>query len=434
MMRCGFLAGTSRPSHVALVALVVASLLLFGCTTVESLEETRLSMADDPAAFLTANGIPCYPASLPTLYHSGVEWNKRALQLIAEADDYILVTIFLGNLHEASVDVWKALADKVAQGVRVYCMFDSSSYFQMMPDSGRVIAAVMDHVRSLGIPVAEYNPFSLSHTAFLPLLLDRDHRKFWIFDGKRMAIGGINVNYASLALPPETGNIDSMAEFSSPQAIRDMVASFSATWNRYSPNQLDPADFTVPESAGELDSAVWLVDHHWPRSSRTTVMFDAFTLGAGSELWMVQGFAFLTDALIARISNAVQRGVEVHVILSENAGKENYQRAAYYGMLDLIDAGARVHVYNDPQGAFLHLKLMVADNHLVTFGSTNYNFRSQTFSREASIIYDDRRVAAMAMDHIETIMKHTREVDRDEARSYRTFVNYCYHLLMQVWG
>ncbi|MDX9810052.1 MAG: phosphatidylserine/phosphatidylglycerophosphate/cardiolipin synthase family protein [Sphaerochaetaceae bacterium] len=416
------------------VCLLLIFLLVFcSCTTPSTLENTRLGMGS-PTSYMEQNGIPAYQASLPVLYHTGVEWNKRALQMIKEAQDYLLIDIFLGNLHYASVPVWEALADKVAQGVRVYCMFDSSSYFQVDPKTQDIVPAVLNYLRELGIPVVEYNPFSMSHTAFLPLLLDRDHRKFWIVDGKRIAVGGININYASLALPPETGNIDSMAEFSSPGVIRAMVDSFVETWNRYDPRQLDVSDFTVDVQADNLDTSVWLIDHHWPARSQTTVLFDAFTLGAQKELWMVQGFAFLTHALIDRIANAVSRGVDVHIILSENAGKEHYEKAALYGILDLLDVGAHVYIYRDPGEAFLHLKLMVADKHLTVFGSTNYNLRSQTLSREISVVYDDKRLGEMAMDHIEHLMKYARMVDREEALKYRTFGGYLNYLLMQVWG
>lgn len=413
--------------------IIVLLFLLSSCTTSASLERKRLANATDPTTWLTDHKIPSYASTMPLLYNNGVEWNQRSLQLIREAEDYILVSIFLGNLYEVSTDVWHALADKMREGVRVYCLIDSSSNFQTKPQSPVVIPAAMDYLRSLGVPVAEYNAFSLSHAPAMTLLLDRDHRKYWIVDGTYLALGGINVNYASLAHPPESGNIDTMIEVQSPGAIEELLHSFVTTWNRYNPQRLDTADFSVRQ-ARAAETTLWLIDHKWPNNSKTTILFDAFTLGSQEELWMVQGYAFLTKALTNRIINAVDRGVEVHIILSENSGKDNYQGAAYYGMLDLIDAGAHVYLFNDPNLAFLHLKLIVSDQKYSVFGSPNYNFRSQTYSRELAAIFNAEQVAGEAMSHINDLLKHARPVTREEALTYRTFGNYFYYLLMQVWG
>ncbi|MDD4841049.1 MAG: phosphatidylserine/phosphatidylglycerophosphate/cardiolipin synthase family protein [Sphaerochaetaceae bacterium] len=413
--------------------LCLLCLLLFSCTSAASLERERQKISN-PTDYLESHGIEQYASSVPVVYNNGVEWYARAFELVEQAQDYILINTFLSNLLDLSEPLWDLLAKKIIQGVRVYCLFDSSSYFQLYTDRNEVIPAAFNHLRELGIPVTEYNPFSLSNSFFLPMLLDRDHRKFWIIDGKQLAVGGININHASLGLPPESGHIDSMVEVVSPKAIEVLIGSFIDTWNRYNPDTLDPLDFYIEDTQVPLDVSLWLVDHHWPARSQATTMFDAFTLGAQKELWMVQGFAFMTGALTERIANAVDRGVEVHILLSDNAGKPNYEKAAKYGILDLIDAGATVYMYSNPTTAFLHLKLMIADGYLTAYGSTNYDLRSQTLSREISIIFDDEQIASAAKAHVDELLKYCRIVTREEAVSYRNFVNYCYYLLMQVWG
>jgi cardiolipin synthase len=200
------------------------------------------------ADYFAQQGLPRYESSFPQFYHTGTAWNARSLELIANAKDYILISIFLGNLHPSTSEVWDLLAQKIAQGVRVYCIMDSSSYFQLDPDTQAVVPAVMNHLRSLGIPMVEYNAFSLSQLAYIPRLFDRDHRKYWIVDGTYLALGGINVNYTSLGLPPETGNIDTMVEVRSPGAIGEMVVSFVNTWNSYSPDTLEMQDFAIEPS------------------------------------------------------------------------------------------------------------------------------------------------------------------------------------------
>lgn len=421
---------TLVPLIVFLVCLAFSS-----CSTtarLEQLDERELPFDK----VLEESGIESYRSSLPVFYNNGVEWNERSLELIASAQDYILVSTFLGVEDPSTEPVWQALARKAKEGVRVYILIDSSSNFQSVPVSNERIQSAFMYLRELGLEAVEYNPLSLSNLWYLPMLLDRDHRKYWVVDGEILAAGGINVNYSSLDWPPGLGNIDTMAEVVSPGATEAVVRTFAETWNAYSPERLDPDDFSIASTVpvGKPTTDLWLVDHHWPSDSRVPAMFDTFSVYAQEELWLVQGYTFLTKELLDRIKYAIDRGVDVHVVLSEHSTQPKYEMASRYGVLDLIDAGATVHMYDSPEGAFLHLKLIVADGRLVSVGSANYNFRSETLSRELNCIFDDERIGAYWMEYIDALLKHSRVVDREEAQSYRNPRSFFNLLLMQVWG
>ena len=415
--------------------LFMLTLVFMSCSTVsrlDSLREKQLTVSQ----MMAEHDIPAFPSTFPVYYNSGAEWNARSLELIESAEDYILLSTFLGVEHPSTLPVWKALAKKAEEGVRVHVIIDSSSNFQMIPISNERIKAAFMYLRELGIETVEYNSLSLSNIFYIPKLLDRDHRKYWVIDGETLVVGGINVNQTSLDWPPGLGNVDTMAEFTSPGATRSVVDSFVDTWNRYSPKPLASSQFSVNESIPESGehTSLWLVDHYWPSQSRTSALFDLFSLYAQEELWLIQGYTFLTPALLARIRYAADSGVAVHVMLSENATQPKYALASQYGVLDLIDAGATVYMFESPNQAHLHVKMMVADNTLVTMGSTNYNLRSQTLSRELNILFEDTRVASHTMSYIQELMAHCRIISREEAESYRNFRSWFNYLLMQVWG
>ena len=417
------------------VLIIPMLLMLISCSTtsrLESLEQETL----DVTQWMDQLGIPSHETTYPTYYNTGAEWNARTLELIEQAEDYILISTFLGVEHISTAPVWKALARKMEEGVRVYIIIDSSSNFQLVPISDERIKAAFIYLRELGLPTVEYNSLTMGNLFFLPNLLDRDHRKYWVVDGEVLAVGGINVNHTSIDWPKGMGNIDTMAQIISPGTTREVVDSFVATWNRYSPMELDAETFDVPASmpVQEETTKVWLLDHHWPTQSSISSLFDLFSVYAEEELWLIQGYTFLTQALLDRVAYAVEKGVEVNVVLSANSTQPKYEMASRYGVLDLIDAGANVYMFESPEKAFLHLKLMVADNSLVTIGSANYNFRSQTLSRELNLLFEDPKVAAYSMEHVESLMEYCRPVSREEARSWRNFHSWYTHLLMQVWG
>jgi cardiolipin synthase len=151
-------------------------------------------------------------------------------------------------------------------------------------------------------------------------------------------------------------------------------------------------------------------------------------------LWLIQGYTFLTPALLDRIRYAVDRGVAVNVMLSENATQPKYELASLHGVLDIIEAGATVYMYDSPEKAHLHGKFMIADQRLVTMGSINYNLRSQTLSRELNLLFEDEQVAHEVMHHVHALLEHCRVVTREEAQSFRSLRSWYNYLLMQVWG
>ena len=416
-------------------AAVFIIFLIISCTTTGKLQNMHedLTTIDD---FFMDRGFPLYESTLPEMYYTGVEWRERAIELVQEAEDYILISVFLGNYHDSTSSLWELLPRKIEEGVRVYCIIDAASWFQVVPGTSEVVPAAFKYLRDAGVPVVEYNPFSISNLFFTPLQLDRDHRKFWVIDGKYLAAGGMNINLTSYGYPPETGNIDAMAEVISPGSTRQVVKSFVDTWNAYSPEKLNADDFNIvpdiPENRETTD--LWLLDHLWRGSCQVTDMFDAFVVSAEEELWFIQGYSFLNPALIRRISFAAERGVSVNFVISDYARTGNYKRATHYGLLDLIDAGADVYLYTSPIGAFLHYKLIMADRKTAAVGSVNYNLRSQTLSREISFIFRDYRVGEDIAEHIKKLEKNMRKITREEAEEHRTLKNYLSHLFMQFWG
>lgn len=103
-------------------------------------------------------------------------------------------------------------------------------------------------------------------------------------------------------------------------------------------------------------------------------------------------------------------------------------------MLNLMDAGANVFIYDSPIEAFLHYKMFMADRKLTALGSVNYNLRSQTYSREVSYVFNDERIAADIMENLKELLEDSYKVTREQAKEYRTLPNFLMLLLMQFWG
>jgi cardiolipin synthase len=421
--------------RISVIASCIIFVLLTSCSTTQRLEEMS-SQHLSVSQILEQEGITAVSSTYPTYWHNGQSWNTRSLELIESAQEYILISTFLGVEHPSTLPVWQALAKKAAEGVAVYIIIDSSSNFQMVPITNERIQAAYMYLRDLGLNVVEYNSLSLSNLFYIPKLLDRDHRKYWVVDGNTLVVGGININQSSLDWPVGIGSVDTMAELHSPGATQEVVDTFVATWNSYSPLRIDSNSFPVVQKLpiSEEMTSLYLIDHYWPSHAVTSTIFDLFSIYAQQELWLIQGYTFLTPALLDRIRYAVDRGVAVNVMLSENATQPKYELASLHGVLDIIEAGATVYMYDSPEKAHLHGKFMIADQRLVTMGSINYNLRSQTLSRELNLLFEDEQVAHEVMHHVHALLEHCRVVTREEAQSFRSLRSWYNYLLMQVWG
>lgn len=424
-------AGRVLPRLAATAVAAFALLGALGCASYGKLERYR-DTYPDTGAFFESRGIPTFGAAEPRLFMDGGAWFERAMELIAGAEDYILISSFLVTDSEHQATIFEALARRMAEGVRVHIIVDSASYYRAYPMRLEPIPAATPLARSLGLPLIEYNPIRGRRAFTLLALFDRDHRKFWVVDGRTVVTGGQNIDYDSLREVEDGGCIDAMLEYRSPGAAAYLRDSFVRTWNAYSLDMLDAEDFTVRGEPGAYPLAI--VDQGLRQSGLVTDMFDGFMAFASEELWLVQCYTYLTPSLLDKIRFAVDRGVRVNVVLSAEHVNERALYGSHYCMLDLIDAGASVFMYESDLGSLLHFKLILADGVLASVGSANYNLRSQTTSREMSFVVSDPESLALIRGELDSLLLGCRPVGRDEAERCRSLPYFLYNLLMQFWG
>ncbi len=413
--------------------MVIGSLLI-SCSTVNTLSmisEQHPSLA----AYLSEKDIPTAAYRDPQFYYDGSTWSDRAVELIDGAERSILIDSFLIGEHVQTHRIIDAMERAVGRGVQVYLIFDSASYYRVDRFTGRGVPVPLQRIRDAGILITEYNPVRASRIYRLAGLFDRDHRKYWIIDQKTVVVGGMNIDADSLADPSRQGSIDGMTEICSPEAAALLTDAFISTWNAFSLEQLTTNAFSLEASVLEEDAGTMWVFNQGPFPQEPiAVMYDGLFTYAQRSVWMMQSYMILTPSLLSRISQAVDRGVSVHIILSANHISERFVKATYYGIRDLLDAGASVYIYESPTGSLLHKKLVVADDHLLSVGSANYNLRSQRLSREISLLFDDEQAVADMQQFIDEIRASSRPVTMEEAREYRSVSFYLSYLIMQLGG
>jgi cardiolipin synthase len=369
-----------------------------------------------------------FPVSNARFVDSGRAIRAEMLRLVREARHSILLGSFLLNDGPESREILDALAERAREGLEVRVIGDGSSRFVREPEA-------FEYLAENGVATAEFNPVK-GWRLFIPnRILERDHRKFWIVDGRTVFLGGANLSDSSLVTPERGGNRDLMVRLESPAAARFLTESFVRTWNESAASMpLDPADLAAGEGGeGDLDFWFFNQENVHGGGSPTEDMFEGLFAATRRSVWLIEPYAFTNGEILGQLRGMTERGVEVNLVLSTQARAPRFRYASYYGIRDLLEAGVRVWVY-DSEISPLHYKCALVDDRLAFVGSANLNHRSYHLSRELNVVFDDPGSVREVKKVVDSVREDCREVFPEEAERYRSIPFATWWLIMQAAG
>ncbi|MCR4823809.1 MAG: cardiolipin synthase [Bacteroidales bacterium] len=214
----------------------------------------------------------------------------------------------------------------------------------------------------------------------------RNHRKNVVIDGSIGYTGGMNIA-KRYAIGIRSGNWrDTHIRVVGP-VVSEMQTAFLVDW-KFSTKQLlnDPAYYPSVPAAGHL---MMQVATSGPMGEFRVIMQAVLRMLSESRQYVyIQTPYFIpNEPIIAALRNAALSGVDVRLMLPEK-GDVNFvvTEASRSYIKDMLSAGVKVYYYRK---GFLHSKAIVADDAVVSIGSTNLDIRSfeQDFEINA-FIYD----------------------------------------------
>ncbi|MDX9801129.1 MAG: phosphatidylserine/phosphatidylglycerophosphate/cardiolipin synthase family protein [Spirochaetia bacterium] len=409
--------------------IILTVLALSSCATTG--REIKVKASSKPEALqLLQNQTGKSPvwSSYPVFDFNGDEVRNRMLSLIENARDYIMINSYLLMYDEYGSIILEAINKKYKEGVNVYIIADSSNY--LVPgESG------FSFLKENLIPFVEYNPIRPYKLLFGRSVIYRDHRKFWVVDGKYVYIGGCNIINSSLTPADQGGNIDGMVLVESQKTAEILIEAFVRTWNNASDLILDSKMFRIPDQKIFETKAILINQEINGNNEKITDMLSGFFSAARKEVWIIQPYTFVNSNIIKAVKKMVKKGVDVNIILSKDSTSSKYYYASFYGIKDLLEAGAVVWLYSPPaRSSPLHFKAFFIDNEGVSIGSANFNQRSFRYSDEANIIFNDPVSFREIAKSLYIIKKSCRKVYMGEAKTYRTPLYRIWNKLMQIAG
>ena len=406
-----------RNRTTTIVLLLLSCLMLSSCGMTKPFVDTQLlANADLPAhEKLLAGGGVHVEVPYPEMYFDAALYLERFMELVEGAQDYMIITTFLGSSCPGLEPLYDAIAAKAESGVDVYMIIDAVSSYDMTASADHMFPLYF--LRDAGVHMIEYNPLSAMSILQPGTLLVREHRKIVVVDGRWCTLGGMNMNYISLGADDIDLQRDSMYVFDSPALADALVDEFVTIWNESSVEKVFRDDFATGKSLSHGSIDAYLFNQGPGSDVSMADMYAALFSSAKEEIVMLPYLAFFDDNMYRCLEAALERGVEVKIYLPIDS-REYVQGALFYDYHNLVEAGFDVNIEyaGEETGlSLLHQKLCVVDGRYTVIGSSNINYRSMGLSHEIALVLDDEGFARSSLEQVASIAKEMHTLDLESA-------------------
>jgi cardiolipin synthase len=332
------------------------------------------------------------------LLENGVGFVPPVLRDIAAARESVHVESFIWEDGAIARQLAALLVQKAHQGVEVRVLVDGSG--------GRGLKGeVQEMLEKAGITVAHFHPLRVSN---LGRMNNRDHRKLMIIDGRIGYIGGYCI------ADEWTGNAqdkkhyrDTGLRITGP-VVNRLQAAFCENWIEET-GEIPAGDKYFPKIAPTGPTTAHLA-YTSPDGSVSSVqiLYYLAIKAAKHEILIQNPYLLPDDAAIAALEEAVDRGVDVRIMVPSDDATDNplVQHASHHHFGTLLKRGVKVFEYRK---TLLHQKLIVIDGVWSCVGSTNFDDRSFQLNDEVSIGVLDPALAAQLRTAFDSDLRYARQ-------------------------
>jgi cardiolipin synthase len=333
-------------------------------------------------------------------YFEGAHAFGAMCEASAAARRELLVESYFLRDDDTGERFGEALAAAAARGVAVKVLADALGSAETRSD-------FWDRLRAQGIEARLFHPA-------LPYFwnqLVRDHRKILIADREVAFTGGMNIgdeygsSVRSKSGPEERTWRDTHVRVTGP-VVTEMVTVFEEGWTRAEGEPLG----VEQASTGEGGEGVLVLDSRPHRGHRESASVLAAIVGAARRtVWITNAYFAPRRIAIDLLGNAVDRGVDVRLLLPGRTDVPLVRHAGHGYFAALLRRGVGVYEY---QAAILHAKTLVADGAVSVIGSSNLDFRSFRFNAECNLTILGEETGGELDEAFRRDLEQSVEIDR----------------------
>jgi cardiolipin synthase A/B len=267
--------------------------------------------------------------------------------------------------------------------------------------------AVREEMRQAGCRLAYFHPRT---PANIGVVLERDHRKQVVVDGRIGWVGGHCIADEWLHGSMDRRPVRDISVRLRGPVVHALQSAFSENWIEVT-GQLFAGDdvFPLQAAAGEVVAHVASLKPEGSPPAVKLLHYAAICL-ARKRIWIQNPYFLPEPEAMVAFAEAVKRGVDVRVMMpaARVSDMPLVQHAAHRNFRRLLESGLRLFEY---QAALMHQKVMTVDGAWCAVGTTNFDVRSLETDDQITVGFQHAPLARRLEEIFEADLRHCVELD-----------------------
>jgi len=355
-------------------------------------------------------GVPFLSGNKSDLLIDGDAPFSAIKEAIAQAREVMFFEFFAVHDDELGNEMANALIERAKQGVRICFLYDDVG-------SHALSRVFLNRLRDAGIEVCGFNENHKFLRLLGPMRLNyRNHRKLVVTDYRYAFVGGHNVADQYVGRDKWFGHWrDTHVRVEGPAAVA-CALSFVEDWLWASGERIDlpqAAEVPMPGDEPVLVMPTGPAD----KLEECAIAFVEAAARAKRRLWIATPYLVPSLDVQTALGTAAMRGVDVRILLPKKRDHWTVWLASHAYEDMLVQHGVKVYRYTD---GFMHQKVTLLDDDLVSIGTVNFDNRSFQINFELTLWFTHPRTVSAAEDMLETDFQNARLTwpDAFQSRSY----------------
>ncbi|ADC87671.1 cardiolipin synthase [Staphylococcus lugdunensis] len=317
------------------------------------------------------------------VFTDGHELFDQVIEDIYNAKHYIHLEYYTFELDGLGKRILDALETKLKEGLEVKLLYDDVG-------SKKVGLSKFKQFKALG---GEVEAFFASKFPLINFRMNnRNHRKIIVIDGQKGYIGGFNIGDDYLGLGKLGYWRDTHFRIQG-DAVDALQVRFILDWNsqahrtqfEYDSKYFPKKDYGDGHTPLQIVASSPAEDWHQIEFGYTKMI-----MSAKKSIYLQTPYFIPDNAYINALKMAASTGVEVHLMIPCKPDHPFVYWATFSNAAALLDSGVHIHTY---QNGFIHSKLCMIDDEVVSVGTANMDYRSFELNFEVNAFVYDKTIA-----------------------------------------
>lgn len=353
-----------------------------------------------------STGLPIVQGNSVELPRDNADMIERLIADIETARHHVHLLYYIYEEDETGLRVAEALYRAVDRGVTCRLLADAVGSRQFCKQG-----CLADTMRERGVQVIANLPVAPLRRRLARIDL-RNHRKLAVIDGTVAYAGSQNIHDIEGGSGWEGHWVDMTGRFRGP-IVQQLQTVFVEDWSAETNEEIaSDALFPTPELVGDVAAQAVPTGPSHQSQNFDRILLTALN-SAQRKVIITTPYLVPDEATLLSLAMAVDRGVEVNLVVPEKTDLRIVSAAAraYYDVL--LESGVKLYHHNK---GLLHAKTMTVDDAFALLGSANIDIRSFELNFELSVLLYGAEVTQQLRFAQMRLVNESVELDLDEWR------------------